>query len=257
MELNLSGKRAVVTGASKGIGRAVANGLAAEGVDLDLAARDGEALTRAAGELAAEFGVEVRTFAHDLASPEEQARLARACDGADFLVNVAGAVPPGEIDVLSDDDMRAGFELKMFGYINLTRHFYRQMKARGGGVIANVIGMSGVKLDPMNIAITTGNAALIAFTKAVGARSTDFGVRVVGVNPALTATERAVNLLRNRAERELGDAERWEELTSSAPGGRIGKPEEVADVVTFLLSERAAYVSGTVVNVDGGLEGRP
>lgn len=257
MELNLSGKRAVITGASKGIGLAVARSLASEGVDLDLTARSDDLLAAAANSLTKEFDVRVRTFSHDLSSLDDQADLAEEGGGADFLVNVAGAVPPGEIDTLSDEDLRAGFELKLFGYINLTRLFYRQMKARGNGVIANVIGMSGVRLDPLNIAITTGNAALIAFTKAVGARSTDFGVRVVGVNPALTATERAVNLLRNRAERELDDANRWEELTKGLPGGRIGQPEEVADMVTFLLSDRAAYVSGTVVNVDCGLEAHP
>lgn len=256
MELNLSGKRAVVTGATKGIGRAVAGALAAEGVDIDLTARDAEALAQASRELENGFGITARAFVLDLALPEDQESLANSCAGADFLVNVAGAVPPGEIDTLSDEDMRRGFELKLFGYINLTRHFYRQMKARGSGVIANVIGMSGVRLDPMNIAITTGNAALIAFTKAVGARSVDFGFRVLGVNPALTATERAVDLLRNTAERELGDAQRWEELTASAPGGRIGRPEEIADLVTFLLSDKAAYMSGTVVNIDGGLEVR-
>lgn len=257
MDLALRGKRAVITGASRGIGRAVAESLAAEGVDLDLTARSAEALTEACRDLSARHGVAARAFAHDLTAPEGQAALARDAEGADILVNVAGAVPPGEIDALSDEDLRAGWQLKLFGYINLTRLFYGQMKARGSGVIANVIGMGGVRLDPRNIAITTGNAALIAFTKAVGARSMDFGVRVVGVNPAMTATERAVGLLRHQAERDLGDAERWEELTAAMPGGRIGRPEEIADMVTMLVSGRAAYVSGTVVNVDGGLECRP
>lgn len=257
MDLKLSGKRAAITGASKGIGRAVAESLAAEGVDLDLTARNAEALAAAASELVEKYDITVRTFAHDLLNPAEQAAFAEEAAGADFLVNVAGAVPPGEIDTLSDEALRAGLELKMFGYIGLSRHFYTQMKARRSGVIANVIGMSGVRLDPMNIAITTGNAALIAFTRALGARSVDFGIRVVGVNPALTATERAVGLMRNRAEKELGDADKWEELTTGMPGGRIATPQEVADTVAFLLSERAQWISGSLVNIDGGLEFHP
>ncbi len=257
MDLKLSGKRCAITGASKGIGRAVAESLAAEGVDLDLTARNADALAAAKRELTERYNISVRTFAHDFLNPDEQAAFADEAAGADFLVNVAGAVPPGEIDTLSDEAFRTGLELKMFGYINLSRHFYTQMKSRQSGVIANVIGMSGVRLDPMNIAITTGNAALIAFTRALGARSVDFGVRVVGVNPALTATERAVGLMRSHAEKELGDPERWEELTSGMPGGRIGTPEEVADTVAFLLSPRAQWISGSLVNIDGGLECHP
>lgn len=257
MELNLSGKRAVVTGASKGIGRAIAGGLAAEGVDLDLTARSADRLAAAATELAKGFGVATRVFPHDLSSSEEQTALASECAGADFLINVAGAIPSGEIDVLSEADWRAGWELKVFGYINLARLFYGQMKARGDGVIINIIGMAGIKLDALNIAGSTGNAALMAFSMCLGARSIDFGVRVIGVNPSLTATERAVSVLRYRAAQELGDAARWEEFVTSLPQGRLGKPEEIADMVTFLVSERAAYVSGSIVNVDGGLGGRP
>ena len=254
MELNLAGKRAVVTGASKGLGRAIARGLAAEGIALDLTARDGDALAAVSEELK---DVGVRTFVHDLAKTEDQLALAEECRGADFLINVAGAIPSGEIDVLSDEDWRAGWELKVFGYINLSREFYKQMKASGRGVIINIIGMAGVRMDALNIAGSTGNAALMAFSRCLGARSVDFGVRVIGLNPSLSETDRAVNVLRHKASQEFGDGDRWPEYVKGLPMGRLGKPEEIADMVAFLISDRAAYVSGSIVNVDGGLGGRP
>ena len=208
MDLNLKGRLAIVTGASKGIGRAVAEQLAAEGCDLVLTARDQTALENLAEDLRQRHNIEARVTVQDLATAEGQEALAALAGEADILVNVAGAIPSGEIDVLSDEDWRQGWELKVFGYINLCRLLYRQMKSRGRGVIINVIGMAGLRLDAQNIAGSTGNAALIAFSKCLGM-------------------------------------------------GRLGQPEEVAAMTTFLVSDKASYVSGSIVNVDGGLGGRP
>ena len=97
----------------------------------------------------------------------------------------------------------------------------------------------------------------MAFSRCLGARSVDFGVRVIGVNPSLTDTDRAANILRHRAQEELGDANRWQEFVSRLPMGRLGRPEEIADMVVFLASDRASYVSGSIIHVDGGLGGRP
>jgi 3-oxoacyl-[acyl-carrier protein] reductase len=257
MDLELTGRLAVVTGASKGIGQAVARELAAEGCNLLLTARDQAALEGLATELRAKHGVEVEISVQDLATQDGQEALAALAGQADILINVAGAIPGGEIDVLSDADWRQGWELKVFGYINLCRLLYRQMKSRGRGVIINVIGMAGLRLDAQNIAGSTGNAALMAFSKCLGARSVDFGVRVVGLNPSLTETDRAVSILRNRAEREFGDGDRWREFVGGLPMGRLGQPEEIAHMVAFLVSGKASYVSGSIVNVDGGLGGRP
>jgi NAD(P)-dependent dehydrogenase (short-subunit alcohol dehydrogenase family) len=257
VELNLKGKRAVVTGASKGIGRAIAEELAAEGTDLDLASRDEDALNALAGALHQRYGITARVFAGDLASSATQQALAEGAGGADILVNNAGAIPSGSIEQVSEEVWREAWDLKVFGYINLSRAFYAQMKARGDGVIVNIIGLAGTRHNPNYIAGSAGNAALIAFTRALGAASIDHGVRVVGINPALTETERAVNILRFTAEEKFGDPERWKELLSGLPLQRAATPEEVSGLTAFLASDRASYLSGTIVNVDGGITGRP
>jgi NAD(P)-dependent dehydrogenase (short-subunit alcohol dehydrogenase family) len=258
MDLGLANKRALVTGASKGIGRAVAEALAHEGCHVDLAARDGERLETVAQAIRTSYPVEVRSFPVDLARPHDQEMLAQSCGGDDILVNNAGSNPPGEIDAIEEDLWRAAWELKVFGYINMTREFYRRMKARGSGVIVNVIGNSGERMNARYILGSTGNIALMGMTRALGGRSPDFGVRVVGVNPGLTNTERAKRMLKGWSADAHGTPERWQEVMAdmNLPFGRMGEASEVAAVVAFLASERASYVSGTIVTVDGGATNR-
>jgi 3-oxoacyl-[acyl-carrier protein] reductase len=254
MELGLRGKRALVTGASKGIGRAVAETLAGEGCDVDLAARGLAALEEAAEAIRARSQVGVRVFTADLAKPDDRARLIDSSGDADILVNNAGSNPAGAIEDIDEATWRAAWDLKVFGYIDMTRGLYARMKARRGGVIVNVIGNGGERMDPDYILGASGNISLMGFTRALGSRSPDHNVRIVAVNPGLIETDRAVTMLRVWSRKEFGTAERWREALASRnlPFGRMGTVHEVANVVAFLASPRAAYVSGTVVTVDGG-----
>ena len=257
MDLRLTGKRALVTGASKGIGAAVAEALAAEGCSVALVARDGARLASMAEELSRRFSVSATAHEADLSDALAFAGIAAAEPEIDILVNNAGAVPPGGMDAFGALELAEAWRLKVFGYIGMTNAYYPLMKARGLGVIVNVIGLAGERVNADLIALTGGNAALIAMTRALGAEAPRFGVRVVGVNPSATATERAVSLWRAQAEKAYGSSERWPELQQQLPFGRSARPQEIADAIVFLACDRASYISGTVLNVDGGLNARP
>jgi len=183
MDLGLKGKRALVTGASKGIGLAVAQSLVAEGCHVDIAARDTASLEAAAQSLRTSApSIKVATHRADLSVVADQDRLAKDCSDFDILVNNAGAVAAGSLDETSDAGWRASWDLKVLGYINLSRAFYRVMKERRDGVILNIIGYAGERLNARYIIGSTGNAALMAFTRSAGSQSPDFGVRILVLN---------------------------------------------------------------------------
>lgn len=252
MELGLKGKTVVVTGASKGIGLGCARTFAAEGCDLHLVARDADRLAEARAGIESDYGVKVRTHTLDLSRSDAIAELAGAVGRCDILVNNAGAIPGGDLQAVDEATWRRAWDLKVFGYINMTRTFYPLIKASGGGVIFNVIGLAGVKLDPKYIAGTTGNASLNAFTKAMGANALADGMRVLGCNPGLVQTDRVVTLLKTKAKAEKGDENRWQDYFATQPLGRAASVEEIADVVAFLCSPRAGWATGIVVDLDGG-----
>jgi NAD(P)-dependent dehydrogenase (short-subunit alcohol dehydrogenase family) len=256
MELGLHGKSALVTGASKGIGLAVAKLLAEEGCSLHLVARTETALQAARQAIRTRHNVNVTVHALDLSQSASVDRLIASCGEVDILVNNAGAIPGGSVDAVDEKRWRDAWDLKVFGYVNMTRAFLAPMTQRGHGVIVNIIGLAGEKYDAGYVAGSSGNASLMAFTRAVGSTSLDKGVRVVGVNPGPVETDRIVTLMKTRAEREFGDASRWLDYMKKLPLGRAAKPEEIANLVAFLASERASYISGVVYSVEGGLGAR-
>ncbi len=252
MELNLSGKQVLVTGGSRGIGLAVAEAFAAEGCGLHLASRDKHMLEAARQGLSDRYDAAVTLHQADLAEPGAAERLAAAVGDVDILVNCAGAIPQNTLLGTSEEVWRKAWELKVFGYINLSRAVYRRMVHRSSGVIINIVGIAGTHPAPAYIVGCSGNAALLSFSQALGVESVDHGIRVVAINPGATETDRQINRWKARAQAELGDEERWRELTTWFPFSRLARASEVADVVAFMASSRASYVSGAVIAVDGG-----
>jgi 3-oxoacyl-[acyl-carrier protein] reductase len=256
MDLKLTGRTALITGSSKGIGLAVAQWFAREGVHVCLVARSSETLKKEAAAIGETTGVTVHVVAADLADAAARERVYKAFPDVDILVNNAGAIPGGSLHEVDEPAWRAGWDLKVFGYVGLTRHYLEAMKARRRGVIVNIIGLGGERLDATYIAGAMGNAGLMAFTRAIGGTSIDFGVRVVGVNPGPVLTDRVEVLGRKRAARLYGDESRWQESFAKMPYGRPATPDEIAATVVFLASDLSSYTSGTIVTIDGGLAHR-
>jgi 3-oxoacyl-[acyl-carrier protein] reductase len=256
MDLNLRGRLALITGASKGIGYASAESLAAEGVNVILVSRTQADLEVARQRIASRYNVGVQVHACDLSDSANIDRLLELYPHIDILVNNAGAIPAGNLQQITEDRWREAWDLKVFGYINMCRRFYEVMKQRGRGVIINILGVAGEKMDRTYIAGSTGNAALMAFTRALGGSAGDDGLRVVGINPGAIATDRLVTIMKARAQDRLGDPQRWEELMRPLPMGRAGAPVEIGAMVAFLASDLSAYTTGTIITIDGGAANR-
>lgn len=244
MDLGLAGRTALITGASAGIGAAVAESLAAEGVHLHLAARGKERLDEVAARLTATYPVTVSTHPVDLRDGTELQRLADSAT-PDILVNNAGDIPAGTLESIDEATWRRAWDLKVFGYIDLTRSVYAGMKDRGHGVVINIIGSAGERPKAGYIAGGAGNAALMAFTRALGGQSWRDGIRVLGINPGPVATERFTTLLETNED--------FRTMAADFPFARPAHPGEIADAATFLASDRSAYTTGTILTIDGGI----
>ena len=244
MDLNLGGKRVLVTGGSKGIGRACAEAFAREGAHVRVASRSPAPDGR------------FESKAIDLSQRGAAEALADWAGELDILVNNAGAIPGGDLLKVDEETWRRAWDLKMFGYVNLSRQVYARMKARKSGVILNIIGSAGEKMDAAYIAGSTANAGLMAFTRALGGASHADGIRVLGINPGPISTDRLITLFQQRAETLLGERSRYQELFQNMSFGRPGTADEVANAAVFLASERSAYTSGCILTIDGGLSAR-
>jgi NAD(P)-dependent dehydrogenase (short-subunit alcohol dehydrogenase family) len=256
MDLNLKNKIALITGASKGIGADIAETFAAEGVNLYLTARNIKQLETLKVELQKKYLVEVITFPLDLTEADSLKILYENCKDINILINNAGDIPSGSLFDIDEESWRRGWELKVFGYINLCRGFYPLIKKNGGGVIINNIGNGGEIYDPLYIAGAAGNSSLMSFTKALGGNSLEDNIRVIGVNPGPVETERIYKILKNRSLKLYGDENHVQELLKSYPLGRPAHVREISDLIAFLVSEKSGYTSGTVFTVDGGISSR-
>jgi len=252
MELNLNNKTALITGASKGIGKAIAESLANEGCNLVLTARSGDKLNELKTELQKKHNISVEVIAIDLSQKSAVEKVTEFCGEIDILINNAGAIPPGNLSDVNEDIWREAWNLKVFGYINLTRLIYNKMKTVKKGVILNIIGAAGQKPMYNYIAGTTANAGLMAFTKALSNGSTANGIRVLGINPGFTTSDRLITMMKGKAKEQFNDEKRWEEFFKDLPFERAAKAEEVADLTTFLVSPRCSYISGTIITIDAG-----
>jgi NAD(P)-dependent dehydrogenase (short-subunit alcohol dehydrogenase family) len=252
MDLQLSGKVAIVTGASRGIGRAIAETLAGEGVSVTLAARSRDQLE----SLAASLSTPTLVQAVDLRDPATPAAVVAATitrfGRLDVLVNNAGATKRGDFLELSDADWDDGYALKFFGAMRGARAAWPHLRASGGSII-NIVGIGG---RTGSAEFTIGgavNASVLNLTKCLADRGLQEGVRVNAINPGSIATDRLRARLREFAAEEKIDLAAAEaQMAKAFKIARFGEPAEIARAVAFLASPQSSYCQGAIVDVDGG-----
>jgi 3-oxoacyl-[acyl-carrier protein] reductase len=257
MDLELRGKVALVTGASKGIGKAVALGLAAEGARVAVVARDAGMLDKVAAECRDRSRADAAAVAADLSRLDEVERtvaeVKQRLGRVDILVNNAGAIRGGAFLTIPDEQWTHDWNLKLLGYIRMARAVFPLMQAQGGGRICNVVGAAGRNPAPTYLTGGAANAALINFTKGLADLGAPSKILVTAVSPAATRTERWDALIEQQAKasgRSVPDLQAEAEAPYKL--GRIATSEDIADMVCFLVSARASFVTGICITVDGG-----
>ncbi len=257
MELNMKGKVALVTGGSRGIGKAIAHGLATEGCRVAICSRDQTVVAKAADEISRATRAEVVPFIADLTKTADADRMVAAVakhfGRIDILVNNAGAAPGGVLEHLTDADWDLALGLKFMGYVRCTRAVVPYMRKQGKGRVVNLIGNDGIKYSYWEIAPGAANAAGQNLTMSLAAQYGRENISFVAVNPGPVRTERWDGLVKAMARDMKLSVEEADKLAPrSIPLGRIAESEEVADIVVFLASDRAHFINGTMIEIDGG-----
>ena len=256
MELELNGKVALVTGANRGIGAAIAAELAREGMHLYLVARDSAKLHDVADSLVKTANIDVQVFSADLRDPDAPRQAIAAAVGhfgrLDLLVNNAGATKRADFFTLTEEDWQDGFALKFHGYVRMTRAAWPHLRSTKGGIV-NIVGI-GSRAGSAEFTIGGSvNVALLNFTKAMADIGIQQGVRVNAINPGLIATDRFVrNVERVMRERGLSRDEALTFLVSSHGTTRVGTPREIGSLVAYLASPKADFIQGSIIDIDGG-----
>src|SRR6202166_2082643 len=257
MDLGMKDKTAIVTGASEGIGKAIKRALAREGVDVAIWARRGEPLEAAAAEIAKETGRKIVAITADLTKPDDAENFIKKTHAAlgriDILVNNAGSAPGGVLEHLSEDDWARALQLKFMGYVRCMKHVLPIMRQQKKGRVVNLIGNDGVKVSYWEIAPGAANAAGQNLTLSLASQYGRDNISFVAVNPGPVRTERWTGLVKAMArDMNLPFEEADKAAPSSIPLGRIAECEEVANLVTYLASDLAFFVNGTMIEIDGG-----
>jgi NAD(P)-dependent dehydrogenase (short-subunit alcohol dehydrogenase family) len=256
MELELNGKVALVTGANRGIGAAIAAELAREGMHLCLVARDSAKLQEVAESLRIAANIDVQVLSADLrdpAAPQQAIAAAVAHFGRlDLLVNNAGATKRADFFTLTEEDWQDGFALKFHGYVRMTRAAWPHLRSTKGSIV-NIVGI-GSRAGSAEFTIGGSvNVALLNFTKAMADIGISQNVRVNAINPGLIATDRFTrNVERVMRDRGLSREEALMFLVSSHGTARVGEPEEIGGLVAYLASSRADFIQGSIIDIDGG-----
>jgi 3-oxoacyl-[acyl-carrier protein] reductase/bacilysin biosynthesis oxidoreductase BacG len=258
MDLGLTGRVAIVTGGSRGIGRAVAERLCREGAHVAICARNRESLAAAEKGLQAIGSGKVLAVEADLTQPGAAERVVEAAVAAwgkiDILVNNAGAARGIPFDEMTEEFWLENLKLKLFGYLKMARLALPHLRKNGWGRIVNIAGMAGLQPGPMIMPVGLNNAGILNVMKGLAEAEAPNNVLVTTVCPGPIRTERQTTLLMDTSKAKGITVEAAErEATAAIPLKRMGRPEEVADIVAFLASERASFTTGSYVLADGGL----